>query len=284
MRRVREAFSRTSRSHGSKSAYSEPQEPADASRSPRPPSGSGLENWRRHIPRTSLTSPDHLNGFIALETERTDMYNTAEPFREVVPPLDPHYVYYRVFMGDQPRPSRNPVYPNEGHLGRILATLVAPPQTVDSLKRCIARTEGITNVLNCDLYANQKIQTPMGQGPISILGDDCIGSTPASAMVLVYHVATQEIASAIPIPIVDVNSRFNKKIVAVQECNYSSMNPKFLNLKRDEVLFTDGESHWQPFAGGGGGKGAARPFEVYEAINSVDLKGYVMKDAVRRSR
>jgi len=232
------------------------------------------------------TSPDRLDGFIALETERTDMYNIAESLCEAVPPLDLHYVYYRVFMGDQPRLSRNPVYLKEGYLGRIPATLVAPPQTVDSLKRCIARTEGITNVLNCDLYATQKIQTPMAQGPISILEDDCLGSTPESAMVLVYHVATptQEIAPAIPTPIVSVNSRFNKKIVAVQDCNYSSINPKFLNLQRNEVLFTDGESHWKKIAGGGGGKGAARPFEVYEAINSVELKGYVMKDAVIRSR
>jgi len=182
-----------------------------------------------------------------------------------------------MFMESEPIPPRRAEYPGD-HLGRIPATSVTPPHTVNSLKRCITEAEGIINVPRCDLYADLNSESRMNQGPISIIAADSLGSTPETAIALVYSISPQESTST---PRVAVNPKFTKKIAAIQDCNNAAVNRKFLNFKKDEVFHTDGIPRREIFAGGGGGRSSAHPFKVYEAVNSAGLKGFVMKNAVR---
>jgi hypothetical protein len=184
-------------------------------------------------------------------------------------------VYYRMFVEDEPIQSRKPVNAFDQTLGHILATSVTPPHTVDSLKRCITKAEGIKNFVKCDLFVDLTSEVPMGKGRISILANDRPGSTPERAMALVYSVSapSQEVVIApnISAPMPDFDSRFNKKIVAVQDCSKhkkhilgvlldcfhadnSSVNCKFLNFKKNEILATDGTSRREMFTRGGGGE------------------------------
>jgi hypothetical protein len=173
-----------------------------------------------------------------------------------------------MYVEDESIPSRKAVSANDT-LGRIPATSVPPPHTVDSLKRCITKAEGIINVIKCDVYSCLTSGTPMTQGPVSILASesDCPGSTPERAIALVYTIA-EEVAPKTPV--VTPNSKFNKRIVAIQDCSEhlqcpsflvttssldnALVNSKYLNFKKDEVLLTDGASHWEILTGGGGGE------------------------------
>jgi hypothetical protein len=93
-------------------------------------------------------------------------------------------VYYRVYTEDQAIPSVNPIYADDPSLGRIPATLVTPPHTVISLKRCLSKFENITG--RTRLYIAASSQTPMDDtGRVSILAYPGPGCNPNEPMALV---------------------------------------------------------------------------------------------------
>jgi hypothetical protein len=244
-------------------------------------------------------------------------------------------VYYRVYIEDEAIDSRKPAYLDDKTLGRILATSVAPPHTVKSLKRCISKVEGIDSFSKCELFLDLTSNSPLDEGPVSILSEQSIGSKPEKAIALVFSTPTEEVAPrtslvriiSTPEPAPPPRSqtltpvfltRFNKKMIAIQDCgkqfwkkevsrrlnddsttvfpaDNSSLNPRFLNVKKNDILSTDGVARWEVFAGRGGGesiffphdimvacstqkinlpgRSAAHKFKVYDAINSVGTKG-----------
>jgi len=233
-------------------------------------------SWTEGISSPVSSSSGRVSGSDGVESDHVGTYSNEEV---TVSPLDPHYVYYRMFVEHEPILPKKPVFQND-HLGRITATSVAPPHSVNSLKRCITKSEGFFNAPECDLFADMTSRSPMAQGPISIFTNDRLGSTPEKPIALVYSSSTRGVAPTISTAIA-VDSRFNQRVVAIQNFHNSSVNQKFLNFKVGEILLTDGISRREMFAGGGGGKSAAQPFRVYEAINSVGSKGFVIINAVR---
>jgi hypothetical protein len=80
----------------------------------------------------------------------------------------------------------NPIYAHDPSLGRIPATLVTPPHTVISLKRCLSNFENINDHLRTILYIAASSQSPMDDaGRVSILAYPGPGCNPNQPMALV---------------------------------------------------------------------------------------------------
>lgn len=133
-------------------------------------------------------------------------------------------VFYRVFVNDAPREVGDPIYENDRYIGRILATSIAPPHTAESLKRSISIAEGIINYSRCDIFLDWTGGEPVSDGPISIMVDDCPGSTPVRSMLVVFSLSTPETAplllapADVPVPVPQEPSKFTTKRRAIQDC------------------------------------------------------------------
>jgi hypothetical protein len=91
-----------------------------------------------------------------------------------------------VYAEDGAIPSLSPVYSDDPYLGRIMATLVAPPHTARSLRRCLSSIEHIDRNIPTRLFIATSSQTPMNDaGRVSILANPGPGCTPNEPMALV---------------------------------------------------------------------------------------------------
>jgi hypothetical protein len=71
-------------------------------------------------------------------------------------------------------------------LGHVDANLIAPPHTVESIKRCISKVENITDHTGTLLFASLSNATPMdGEERVAVLTGTGLGSTPAQPLALV---------------------------------------------------------------------------------------------------
>jgi hypothetical protein len=97
-------------------------------------------------------------------------------------------VYYRVYAEDGAIPTANPVYCDDSYLGRILAQIVAPPQTAGSVKLCLSTFEnvdpGITTILCLSLSSQSAMDFT---SRLSILTHPGPGCTPHDPMALVVE-------------------------------------------------------------------------------------------------
>ena len=102
-------------------------------------------------------------------------------------PLDYWEVYYRVFFEDGAVPTLNPATPDDPFLGRVLATSITPPHNVDSLKRCLAKHEGINyRRKTISLFLTRSSKSPMDDtSKINIVKRTGTGATPRDALALV---------------------------------------------------------------------------------------------------
>ena len=94
-------------------------------------------------------------------------------------------MYYLLYADDYEIASKVPIDPEQPSLGRIRADSVAPPQSLTSIKRCISRVERIPLLVNADLYADTSCDTPLKDGPISILRTNGPGLSPNEPMAIV---------------------------------------------------------------------------------------------------
>src|ERR1700727_355306 len=95
-------------------------------------------------------------------------------------------VYYRIYNEDGAIPSMRSVDSDDLPLGRIDASLVAPPHTAASLKRCISNAERLTPFVCDKLFVDISSESPMDDDlDISILTGQGLGNTPEDAMALV---------------------------------------------------------------------------------------------------
>ena len=69
-------------------------------------------------------------------------------------------------------PSKVAIDPDKPSLGRIRADYIAPPLSLNSIKRCISRVEGNPAFSYVDLFADTTYDTPLKDGRISILRTD----------------------------------------------------------------------------------------------------------------
>jgi hypothetical protein len=96
-------------------------------------------------------------------------------------------VYYRLYAEDGEIPTMNPVYSDDPYLGRISATLVAPPHTAGSLRRCLSSVENIGAGVQTSLFVATSSGSPMGDSDrMSILvqsGPGYIANEPVALVV-----------------------------------------------------------------------------------------------------
>jgi hypothetical protein len=96
-------------------------------------------------------------------------------------------VYYRLYTKGCEVPSKMPINAEEPSLARIRADSVAPPHTVESVKRCISAVERNLAARYGDLYANISCDTPMNKFSMPILTGNVPGLSQDEPMALVYE-------------------------------------------------------------------------------------------------
>ncbi|KAJ7703719.1 hypothetical protein B0H17DRAFT_1040924 [Mycena rosella] len=98
------------------------------------------------------------------------------------------YVYYRPFSLDGAIPSKRAFPGGSPFVGRIRATAIPPPHTVDSLKRALAQAEELPDLIEeLGLFHTAESRTPRVVGArVPILTGD-IGGTPETALALLFH-------------------------------------------------------------------------------------------------
>ncbi|KAJ7626841.1 hypothetical protein FB45DRAFT_920175 [Roridomyces roridus] len=87
------------------------------------------------------------------------------------------YVHYRVYTTDGPIPSKTAFDPRNPYIGRIAATSVPPPHNTASLKRCMAKAEGISG--STVLFGGHLDYHPMADTAWVTLSSDSISTAGA---------------------------------------------------------------------------------------------------------
>jgi len=96
-------------------------------------------------------------------------------------------VYYRLFTNDIGIPSKQPVFVDNLHLGRVSRNSIAPPRAVLQFKRRLCGVEGIINFAGSTLYPSASNQFPMDDGDRIL---DALGSSmddPVEVVVVLYY-------------------------------------------------------------------------------------------------
>ena len=128
-------------------------------------------------------------------------------------------VYYRVFFEDGAVPTLHSATPDDPFLRRALATSIAPPHNLDSLKRCLAKHEDIDHRRQSfSLFLTRSSSSPMDNtSEIDILKPSGTGSTPQEALALVMKLPDSVIEwgerPALVNHEVPTGTRFRKKFV-----------------------------------------------------------------------
>ena len=81
-------------------------------------------------------------------------------------------MYYQLYADSNEMPSKVAIDPDKPSLGRIRADYIAPPLSLNSIKRCISRVEGNPAFSYVNLFADTTYDTPLKDGHISILRTD----------------------------------------------------------------------------------------------------------------
>ena len=90
-------------------------------------------------------------------------------------------------------PSRTPAASSDPFLGRIKARSVAPPHTVQTVKRSIAKVENIKDFKSASLFLTPYSQSPMSDADkVAILNRTGPGSTPQEPLALVAKMTDSE--------------------------------------------------------------------------------------------
>jgi hypothetical protein len=155
-------------------------------------------------------------------------------------------VYYLVYTENGARPSKQSVKFHDPHLGRVWAKQVTPPHTVASLKRCICEVEEISQsaCIRGKLFDTTSSESPLSDGPISILTGDGPGSTPEepialflTALDLTFNHRAQALCTWGEF-ILTFNIFFLLFVLVDQKSKYYPS--RYLSLMENEILYTDG--------------------------------------------
>jgi hypothetical protein len=98
-------------------------------------------------------------------------------------------VYYRVYTEDGaivPKTSGPSSICRDSSIARIKSTLVAPPHTIASLKRCLCKQEGFSDYTHAKLFHSLSSQSPLDNNQdFSILSNTRPGHQPNDPLALV---------------------------------------------------------------------------------------------------
>jgi hypothetical protein len=150
--------------------------PSYASHNP----GDRIRAWSANVP----SSPDSETRVDGLEAES----DWVEASGEGTSPTGPGYrkrhltfiirhwvtemlqVYYRVYTEDGAIPCTQSATPDDPYLGRVKVTSIAPPQTYESVCRCIAKAENISTLSSSNLFLNPSSLNGNGPGsPLALV-------------------------------------------------------------------------------------------------------------------
>jgi hypothetical protein len=103
-------------------------------------------------------------------------------------------VYYLIYAEDGAIPSKAPVSSDNPFLGRIKATSVPPPHTVQNVKRSIANVEDIKDrTITTTLFLTPRSQSPMGDAEeVTIFNRTGPGSMPQEPLALVAKMSVSQ--------------------------------------------------------------------------------------------
>jgi len=100
---------------------------------------------------------------------------------------------------DGPIRTKNTVYSDDPHLGRIPAQHITPPHTAINLKHSLSGAENIDEDITTSLFCSASSQTPMDDnGRVSILTYPSPGCTPHEPMVLVATISSSPLEEYAP--------------------------------------------------------------------------------------
>ena len=94
-------------------------------------------------------------------------------------------MYYLLYADGYEMPSKVAIDPGEPSLGRIKVDSVAPPRSLTSIKRYIARIERNPALSYADLFADTSCYTPLKEAQTSIFRTDGPGLSPNEPMAVV---------------------------------------------------------------------------------------------------
>ena len=135
-------------------------------------------------------------------------------------------VYYQLYADDSQIPSKVAVDPEEPSLGRIRADCVAPPHSPTSIKRCISRVERNPALVNFDLFADTRCDSPLTEGHIAILrtDHDSPGLSPNEPMAIVQ--ADVQVENLLPVEVTSIaDGRYLIRNRAADVYWLSAINP-----------------------------------------------------------
>jgi len=181
-------------------------------------------------------------------------------------------VYYRVYNNHGAVLSKQPADPNDPSVGRIRADSVPPPHTAASIMRCISKTEELDNSEHSRLFLSVSSESPIGEGHISILASNRLGSTPDDPMAFVDSPTPIAACNPAPVAAPAQYPTFTKQIRVINVSSQSKKNPGWLKVTKGEILRT---THDLP---------RQQPYNWYEgthyspahkAVNSAGKVGFV---------
>ncbi|KAJ6579967.1 hypothetical protein DFH09DRAFT_323934 [Mycena vulgaris] len=110
--------------------------------------------------------------------------------------MESRYIYYRFYSPSSAIVSRNAFDAADPFLGRIKMTAIAPPRTIDSLKRCVAQAENLNDPTNqrTELYVTSSSDSPIRNGTLPVGVD--LGASPQSAVAFVLRQAISDAEQA----------------------------------------------------------------------------------------
>lgn len=93
--------------------------------------------------------------------------------------------------------SRNAFDATDPFIGRIKSTTIPPPRTVDTLKRCFAYSESLSDPNNqrTELYLTASSDSPIQNGNLLLVGED-LGSSSQSAVAFVLRQDLSDVEKA----------------------------------------------------------------------------------------
>ena len=108
-------------------------------------------------------------------------------------------VYYQVFANNSDVPSKVAFDQELPSLGCIRCDSIAPPHTPASIKRRISRVEETPELVNSNLFATIRDDSPLKEAHILILGTDIgLGLSPDEPMAIVQMPISQVESTSIP--------------------------------------------------------------------------------------